>query len=189
VRTYKYQKSLECTVWFTADTHFGHGNIVRFCRRPFADVKEMDAQLIENWNARVRPDDHVFHLGDFCYGCKPNAHMEKLNGVIHLINGSHDKWANNQTSVWFGDFSKKVAIDDNAIVCIDRTQLFLAHHAHRVWPRSHYGTIHLYGHSHGKLPGTASSMDIGVDCNNFMPLNLDEISKKLSEQVNLNAGQ
>jgi calcineurin-like phosphoesterase family protein len=26
-------------VWFTADTHIGHRNIIRYCKRPFACVE------------------------------------------------------------------------------------------------------------------------------------------------------
>ena len=29
-------------VFFTADTHFDHANIIRFCIRPFATVEEMN---------------------------------------------------------------------------------------------------------------------------------------------------
>ena len=33
-------------VWFTADTHIGHRNIIRYCKRPFACVEEMNEALI-----------------------------------------------------------------------------------------------------------------------------------------------
>lgn len=141
----------------------------------------MDAKLIENWNTRVRPEDHVFHLGDFCYHCKPAPYIGKLNGIIHLIIGSHDDWAHNKTAIRFKDFDKTITIDDNATVRIENTFLFLAHHAHRVWPKSHYGVAHLYGHSHGNLPKTATSMDIGVDCTGYTPWCLDEIREELSK--------
>ena len=61
----------------------------------------MNRRLIHNWNSRVKPDDTVFHLGDFCFknsndsrgeGVKVNAShwMKKLNGKIILIQGNHD---------------------------------------------------------------------------------------------------
>ena len=52
-------------VWFTADTHFGHGGALGLFRRPFASVAAMDAALIERWNATVAAEDTVWHLGDF----------------------------------------------------------------------------------------------------------------------------
>ena len=35
-------------VFFTADLHFGHANIIRHCARPFASVEDMDAALLAN---------------------------------------------------------------------------------------------------------------------------------------------
>ena len=40
-------------VFFTADTHFDHANIIRFCNRPFATVEDMNEALIANWNRKV----------------------------------------------------------------------------------------------------------------------------------------
>jgi hypothetical protein len=36
-------------IWFTADTHLGHKNIIRHCARPFGSIEEMDASLIATW--------------------------------------------------------------------------------------------------------------------------------------------
>jgi calcineurin-like phosphoesterase family protein len=78
--------------FFTADTHFGHGNIIRYCNRPFACVEEMDAALIARWNRRVGPADTVYHLGDFALGPKAlwPAYRRQLNGTIVFILGNPD---------------------------------------------------------------------------------------------------
>ena len=52
---------------YIADMHFGHGNIIRFDHRPFADSDEMDHVLIKLWNNRVQYDDTVYIIGDVCY--------------------------------------------------------------------------------------------------------------------------
>ena len=52
-------------IWFTADSHISHRNIIKYCKRPFSDVEEMNETLISNWNKVVGKDDFVFHLGDF----------------------------------------------------------------------------------------------------------------------------
>jgi calcineurin-like phosphoesterase family protein len=55
-------------VWFTSDSHASHRNIIKYCNRPFKSVEEMNAKLIENWNALIEPGGLTFHLGDFCFG-------------------------------------------------------------------------------------------------------------------------
>ncbi len=52
-------------IWFVSDTHFGHGNVLKYCNRPFSSTLEHDQQLIANWNSVVKENDTVYHLGDF----------------------------------------------------------------------------------------------------------------------------
>ena len=79
-------------LFFTADTHFNHTNMLKFCDRPFADVEEMNETIIARWNQVVGEEDHVFHLGDFCQGgsAEWSRLLDRLNGKIHLIVGNHD---------------------------------------------------------------------------------------------------
>ena len=51
-------------IYYIADMHFGHENVIRFDDRPFADTEQMDEVLIQNWNERVTADDTVYVLGD-----------------------------------------------------------------------------------------------------------------------------
>ena len=82
-------------IFFTADLHFGHANVIKFCARPFADVQEMDAALIANWNKRVGDDDDVWILGDFTFKRLEIAkdYLQQLQGRKHLIIGNHDYFA------------------------------------------------------------------------------------------------
>ena len=78
-------------VFFSADLHFGHANIIRHCARPFASVEEMDADLLANWRRRVRADDTVYIVGDLMFYCKdPESYLWQLPGKKHLIVGNHD---------------------------------------------------------------------------------------------------
>ena len=80
------------TVYFTADPHFGHANIIRYENRPFASVEEMDRELIRRWNETVTPEDTVYLLGDFSfYGKEKSAEiLAALQGQIRLVMGNHD---------------------------------------------------------------------------------------------------
>ena len=60
----------------------------------------------------------------------------------------------------------------------------LMHYAMRVWDRSHHGSWHLYGHSHGSLPPLVGkfSFDAGVDCWNFTPVALDTVKSEMESR-------
>lgn len=76
------------STYLTADTHFGDHRTINIHRRPFSSAGDMDAHLIERWNATVRLEDKVWQLGDFAR--RPTdvpALLERLNGVQHLVRG------------------------------------------------------------------------------------------------------
>ena len=167
------------TIWFTSDTHFYHGNIIKFCDRPFRDAHEMTEQLITNWNSVVQPGDEVYHLGDFAFASKGKVVelLCRLKGIKHIIAGNHDrsliKRDNDHNIIvreqvvphvkWIKD-CHELTIQDKSVKH-KKTMIVLSHYAHRVWNKSHWGAWHLYGHSHGSLPDdpVALSMDVGVD--------------------------
>lgn len=66
-------------IYFTADTHFWHENIIRFCNRPFTCAAEMDEALIANWNSRVKGNDIIYILGDMFFG--QSILKKSLNGL------------------------------------------------------------------------------------------------------------
>ena len=84
--------------WFTADLHFGHENIIRYCGRPFADADEMNGELIRRWNEVVADEDEVWVLGDVALGtiAETLPLVGRLAGHKLLVTGNHDRcWAGN----------------------------------------------------------------------------------------------
>ena len=83
-------------IFVISDTHFGHGNIIKYSNRPFETAEEMNSVLINKWNKYVSPQDIVVHCGDFCLGAgahrgtNTKRYREQLNGKIILILGNHD---------------------------------------------------------------------------------------------------
>ena len=76
-------------VYVVADTHFSHRKVTEF--RPFATVEEHDRVLVEQWNATVRKDDTVWHLGDVYLGGRDkHIILAALNGIKRLVLGNHD---------------------------------------------------------------------------------------------------
>jgi calcineurin-like phosphoesterase family protein len=165
-------------IWFTADTHFRHRNIMKYCKRPFSTVEEMEEVFVSNWNSRIQVGDTVYHLGDFAF-CKTSDEVDairiKLNGQIFLIWGNHDKDYVKKARgfIWQGPY-KEIKIGDQNII--------LMHYAMRVWNKSHFGSWNLYGHSHNTLPDdpNALSLDVGVDANEYQPINYYEVAQRMS---------
>lgn len=162
------------TVFFTSDTHFGHRNIIKYCNRPFVDEHEMDEAIIKNWNLSVKPNDTVWHLGDFSLSKhkKPESYLSQLNGKIHLTWGNHDHSSVRNLSSWASSQAM-------AEINVDGRHLVLCHYAMRTWNKAHHGSLMFYGHTHGSLPGNRHSLDVGVDAWDFRPVALDEILQRL----------
>jgi len=82
-------------LYFIADTHFGHYNIIRYENRPFCSIERMDKFMIDKWNSVVDDDDIVFHLGDFslCNTKRSFYIFNRLKGIKYLIRGNHDAYS------------------------------------------------------------------------------------------------
>lgn len=168
--------------FFTADTHFYHVNIIKYCNRPFSSVQVMNETLIKNWNSKVTNKDTIYVLGDFCLAHKEEYVLnliKELNGHKIFLIGSHDKALLNLNKLNFHNFEiKKERILE---IYLKNKPVILSHYAMRVWPKSHYNSYHLYGHSHGKLPSFGKSIDVGVDIWKFFPVSENEIFKALEK--------
>jgi len=174
-------------IYFTADHHFGHFNIAKFCNRPFDSVEAMDEALIAAWNRTVSPSDTVYHLGDFTLGGRDVAkrYFSRLNGRILVVPGGHDhRWTRIQVEPEYcldsADGIPVGILPPLYTLKVEGRIIVLCHFALRVWDKSHYNSLHLYGHSHGRLPGTERSMDVGVDAVGYEPISLEEVVKRLS---------
>lgn len=159
--------------FFTSDTHFGHESIIHLSNRPFDSVSDMNEALITNWNAVIRPQDTVWHLGDFSMGSDQPASVfaDRLNGKIHLIQGNHDDKTVRDCADSFE------SIDVIRTISLDSQRIVLCHYPMREWDKAWRGSWHLFGHVHGRLDKTpfSKSMDVGVDSNNYRPLAFEEI--------------
>lgn len=163
--------------FFTADTHFWHNGIIDFCDRPFPDAETMNYEIIARWNSVVKPKDMVYHLGDFAFGTPEQCVkiVQQLNGRIHLVRGNHESAANHTRSrdsfEWIKDmYTYRQTWNGEKIRAV------LCHYAMRRWNRRHYGSWHLYGHSHGRLEDIGGlCFDVGMDNWDYYPLSLPQV--------------
>lgn len=157
------------TRFFTADTHFGDHRVLNLHRRPFTSAAEMDQSLTERWNRVVRPDDEVWHLGDFARSLRVAEEvLSSLNGRKHLLRGNNDPAGVELLGGWVGVY------DYRELMAEEETLLVLCHYPFRSWNGQHRRSINLHGHSHGRLKALPRQIDVGVDAQDFSPVTLEQ---------------
>ena len=163
-------------IYYTSDLHFGHARIIEFCNRPFKNSNDMDEELIKRWNNTVQNDDTVYILGDFAFASaqKAQTYLDRLNGQKHLILGNHDKIKDIKKMTGFMSVDRMAEIRDGD------HHITLCHYPMISWNKSHHGSLMLYGHEHGNMKGNSQSLDVGVDCWNYTPVNLQQILGRMS---------
>lgn len=165
------------TVWFSSDWHLCHENVIKYSRRPFGSVEEMNGALVSNWNERVKPGDCGYILGDFTLSKDPEVaagFSRRMNGQKFLITGNHDRWAEKVKEpakfgfVWIRPYHELKVGDQKIILC---------HYPFLTWNGSHRGSWNIFGHSHGTSRNDIGGkrLDAGVDCWNYYPVSFDEV--------------
>lgn len=178
--------------WFTSDTHFGHKNILEYEKdaRPFSTIEEMHEVLIDRWNSVVKPNDVVYHLGDFCFGKRWIGIAERLKGRKRLVMGNHDTYPSAEYLKYF----------DKLYGAVFWERCVLSHlpvHTNGLGAR---WLLNLHGHLHSKnvkLPESymwnnpeypsdifnndLSYFNVSCEQNNLTPFHRDEIMKRLKE--------
>lgn len=164
--------------YFISDLHLGHKNVLKYDNRPFSSIEEMDEFIISNWNDRVNENDHVYIIGDICFGNNPAKYLKRLNGKKHLIIGNHDGEIIKKCRDYFEsiDYYKEIEVDGKHIV--------LCHYPMAEWNGLFRGYYHIYGHIHNALNDTYYMMkkrdlalNAGCMINNYKPVTLGELIK------------
>jgi calcineurin-like phosphoesterase family protein len=138
--------------WIISDTHWGHGNIVKYARRP----ADHNGRMLVQWQQHVRDDDVVLHLGDLgMTSLTPEweAAIQGLPGHKYLIPGNHDGWTNRKILERFG-FQVITPLDRNVAgerhVCAEilGSRVAFSHQPLTVdgdWDVNCHGHIHVNG--------------------------------------------
>lgn len=185
-------------IYFTSDLHLCHANAIKFSDRPFQDVDDMNAGLIQNINETVGRDDQLWILGDFSF----KGNMEDVTKLrkqivckhVHLVRGNHDKK--------YEESRVFESVQDYKELKTDYGKLILFHYPIFSWNGAIHGFAHLHGHIHSTGDYNESNLqkkyldrfpnaqvqnpdmplriyDVGVDANNYRPISLEEIAKLL----------
>lgn len=180
-------------VYFIADTHFGHNNIIESCNRPYYNVQEMNSDMIQKWNSKVKKCDTVYILGDMFRRCEnPENILLQLNGEKHLIMGNHDK-------EWLDEaVAEKYFKTVNSLLesSFDLFQAILCHYPLATW-RHPKDTYMIHGHIHTDtnsdywhlLCSNPRILNAGVEINGYEPVTLEELIRNNEKFKHMHKGK
>jgi calcineurin-like phosphoesterase family protein len=187
------------TVYFTADQHLGHENIIRYCTRPFASVREMNEAIVANWNSVVGPEDTVHMLGDIAMGRREETIpiIAELAGHKILYPGNHDR-------CWYGHGERALLREHEYLetgietirqgpvpMTIGTRHVVLCHLPYQgdSQEKDRYGQFRpvdegewlIHGHVHGKWRQRERMINAGVDVWEFAPVSEETLLALMDE--------
>jgi calcineurin-like phosphoesterase family protein/2'-5' RNA ligase len=160
-------------IFFISDLHLDHANIIKYCNRPFRSVSEMNDFIVNTWNKTVRKNDIVYFLGDMAYGRgsrKTRFWLEKLNGNIVFIKGTHDR-------------SRHIKFYDKLILNYEGHRFLLIHNP-RDAPSDWVDWV-IHGHTHNNNPEyplvnkNRKTINVSAELLDYKPISLEELLSKL----------
>lgn len=164
--------------FIVADLHFGHENIIKYESRPFTDVEEMNAQLVELWNATVSKEDLVYVLGDFTLSRRMDVIknlVSSLSGRKVLIMGNHDtRKPKDYVECGFEVATRKPLMVEPGVILM-----------HEPFNDPNYivsNYVYFYGHVHNNpsiMDDYSNCMCVSVERIGYRPIDLDEYVRKL----------
>jgi calcineurin-like phosphoesterase family protein len=188
-----------------SDTHFGHTNSWEKFKlpdgsplRPFTSTEEMDETMIERWNAKVKPGDTVYHLGDVVINQKSLHLVSRLNGRKILIRGNHDIFKDKQyAEVGFEQIHGVRVFVDKFILshiplhpdCVtDRFKVNVHGHLHAnevtrdeiVRPDYRFGTEYEFYRLKKEID--PRYLCVSVENTNYEPLSFDEVEARIQKR-------
>ena len=188
-------------IYYTADWHIGHDNVLRFDNRPFKNMSHMCESLIKRFNATVREEDVTYFVGDMGFGTdKMRSVIERLNGTKILILGNHDKKRQAMMNAGFDAVLHAASMyisgelvtithcplrgvyreDTSDMNGSDGTESWHKEHKHIQFSIEDTGQFHLHGHIHSPNSGKSTKIlgrqyDVGIPANNYLPVSISTI--------------
>lgn len=166
--------------WLVSDTHFGHEKTCTVFKRPdgsplrpFKDAEEMDRVMIERWNAVVKDEDRVYHLGDVAIGRKHLWKCQALKGRKALVRGNHDIFKTQDfINAGFEEIHGVRVLNTN-----EDTRVILSHIPLHPESVKRFG-CNIHGHMHGLQLDDPMYYCITVENTDFAPITLEEALKR-----------
>lgn len=176
-------------IYFTSDTHFNHDREFIWGLRGFKSVEEMNETLINNWNNTVKPEDHIFVLGDFFLGTDLDfviSTINNLTGNIHLVIGNHDTPAKLQL---YQECEKIQTVERATQMQLNGLNFYVSHYPSitaNLHDTRETAVFNLHGHTHSKnkfYEGRPYMYNVAVDAQNNMPVSIEQIVADIDAEI------
>lgn len=174
-------------VFLFSDSHFNHQKDFIWKPRGFNSVEEMNEAIVERWNAIVKDDDIVYHLGDVMLGEDLQAGLTlvgRLKGQKYLAYGNHD--TNNRVKAFIeNNFFKDIQMGYR--LKSGKLSFILSHYPQLVAngeDKKPIYTLHGHSHSENKWSDVYHAYNVNADAHNCMPVNIEDIIKDIKEKRN-----
>ena len=183
--------------WFVSDTHFNHIKLTQSCEdrfencRKYFDSDEMNGDIIEQWNLKIKPNDTVIFCGDFILNIRYSELPEEFHRLMSILNGKKYFIMGNHDYALRKKLKGEVEFYDYAILNFNGKNYFVQH---RDFNENTYflgqeiengldlnNTVLIHGHTHDSLPWKNCDFFGGKKMNNvcwdawYRPVNITEL--------------
>lgn len=127
----------------------------------------MDEHMIERWNSVVRPQDHVYHLGDVAMQRERIKTISRCNGHLRLVRGNHDLYQTKDYLPYFDEIYGIRVLDNMIFTHIP------------IHPES-LGRFkaNVHGHIHANASPEGNYFNASVEVLDYTPIALEDLRKK-----------
>lgn len=159
-----------------SDTHFGHEKTCTTFKRsngsplrPFANADEMNEEMVRRWNAVVRPNDKVYHLGDVVINRKFLPILDRLNGKKRLVRGNHDIFPTKDYLKYFDEIYGVRVLADMILSHIPLARDCITERFN----------VNVHGHLHANSMDDDRYICVCVENINYMPISIDDVRRMM----------
>lgn len=163
-------------IYFTADWHLWHENMLTLSGRNFKKCNQMHKLLLRNHNDIVGPEDTLYIVGDVYWKSSVEElrrMMENYNGIKKLILGNHDRLKPfeymeagfYQVATWLC-VEEFILVHDPAYTALNPDRNHICGHVHDLFKRCK-NVLNV-------------GVNVGVDVWDFKPVSIEQARKELS---------
>ncbi len=154
-------------VYAIADTHFGHGNIIRY-RPQFSTLDDHDEHIAENILRLCGKRDSLYILGDAFVGAESHYYLHLISEHVehmHIVLGNHCDERKGAPSV-----KDMIRVCKSVHGFKQYKNAWLSHAP--IHPAELRGRVNVHGHVHANVIDDERYICVSCEAINYTPVNL-----------------